>query len=128
MPSTVHSIAAVGASFVLMAAVVMLAEQLIGLVLRQGGRSAGSGPGRAYLAMNLTAATAAALAGGAAAARLAPAAPVAHAMALALLVLVMGIASAALAGGSQPRWYQAVLALVMPAIVIAGGWAAFVWG
>lgn len=120
----VHSIAAVAAGFVLMAAVVMLAELLIGRVLTSRGRPAGGKPGPDYMAMNLAAAVVAALAGGAAVARLAPSAPLAHAVALALLVLVMGIVSAALAGGSQPRWYQAVLAFAMPLVVIAGGWAA----
>jgi hypothetical protein len=46
----------------------------------------------------------------------------AHVAGLAVLVVAMGLVSALMAGRSQPRWYQVVLAFSMPLVALAGGW------
>jgi hypothetical protein len=39
---------------------------------------------------------------------------------LAVLVFVMSVVSAFLAGPEQPHWYQAILSIAMPLAVISG--------
>ncbi len=60
--------------------------------------------------------------GGDVAAWIAPRWPIRHALALAGFVFVMSILSARTLGGRQPRWYQVLLAVLMPLAVIFGGY------
>ena len=83
---------------------------------------AGTPPGP-YLAVNIAYSAIAALAGGYVAAWIAPRRPVKHALLLAAFALVMAIASAVLQGERQPRWYQVLLAVCMPMVIVLGGWA-----
>ena len=86
-----------------------------------------SRPTPAYLIVNLGLSGLAALLGGATAARLAASSPFGHAVALALLVLLLALVTAFTSGGRpdaspQPSWYPLVLALLGPLGVIGGGW------
>jgi hypothetical protein len=121
MGVTLQSIGSVVGGFAAMVAIVMAGEALIATMLRPA-PNASNRPTPNYLVLNLFAATLAALSGGAIAGLIAPSNPMAHVAGLACLVVAMGAASALMAGNSQPRWYQAVLALVMPLVVLAGGW------
>lgn len=76
----------------------------------------------AYLAANLAISLAAAVAGGWLAARLAATAPLAHAAALAGVVLVMSVGSMPAAHPGQPAWYGWAIAVVGAAGALAGGW------
>lgn len=121
MGAALQSIGSVAVGFAAMVAIVMASEALIALVLRAG-QAVDGRPSTAYLTFNLAAGTLAALAGGAVVSLLAPSIPMAHVAGLAGVVVAMGLVSALMAGGAQPRWYQAILALGMPLVVLMGGW------
>jgi hypothetical protein len=121
MGAALQSIGSVAAGFAVMVAIVMAGEILIAVKLRAK-RATADRPSTAYLVLNLAAGTLAALAGGAVVSLLAPSMPMAHVAGLAGVVVAMGLVSALMAGGAQPRWYQAVLALGMPLVVLVGGW------
>jgi hypothetical protein len=74
----------------------------------------------AYLTANLLCSAFAALAGGYLTAVLADNAPLAHGIALAVLMMVMSAFSMRQSAGRQPRWYAMTLMLVMPLIAIGG--------
>jgi hypothetical protein len=58
------------------------------------------------------------------AARLAPNAPMVHALLLGSIIFVLDVIGTVSRWGSEPPWYHvAVLALVMPAAWVGGGWA-----
>ena len=79
----------------------------------------------AYLRVNLLSGFLFAGVGGWIAAHLAPSGPLWHAGALALLVLVLGIATAAQGGAvraGQPQWYAWTLPFVGAAGALLGGW------
>jgi len=76
-----------------------------------------------YLAVNVAYSVVAALTGGYVAAWLAPRRPVKHALLLAVFALVISIVSAVLQGDRQPRWYQVLVAVCMPMVIVLGGWA-----
>jgi hypothetical protein len=58
------------------------------------------------------------------AARLAPNAPMVYALVVGGIILVLDIIGTVSRWGSEPPWYHvAVLALVMPAAWVGGGWA-----
>jgi peptidoglycan/LPS O-acetylase OafA/YrhL len=73
--------------------------------------------------VNIAYSVIAALVGGYVAAWIAPRRPVKHAVLLAVFALVMSIVSAVLQGDRQPRWYQVLLAVCMPMVIVLGGWA-----
>jgi peptidoglycan/LPS O-acetylase OafA/YrhL len=79
-------------------------------------------PAGPFLAVNIAYSVIAALAGGYVAAWIAPQRPVKHAVMLAVFALVMSIVSAVLQGDRQPRWYQVLLAVCMPMVIVLGGW------
>jgi len=79
----------------------------------------------AYLRVNLLSGFLFAGVGGWIAAHLAPSGPLWHAGALALMVLVLGIATAAQGGAvraGQPQWYAWTLPFVGAAGALLGGW------
>lgn len=79
-------------------------------------------PGSVYLAFNLTASVLAAAGGGWVTRRLAARAPSAHVIALAALVLMLGLVTALDgAAAGQPPWYPAVISVLGPIGVLAGG-------
>lgn len=80
-------------------------------------------PGLPYIAFNLGASILAAALGGWVTRRLAPRSPGVHVVALAVFVLVLGIVMALAGGdtGGQPGWYPAVIAVLGPLGVLAGG-------
>jgi peptidoglycan/LPS O-acetylase OafA/YrhL len=80
-------------------------------------------PAGPYLAVNIAYSVVAALVGGYVAAWIAPRRPVKHAVLLAAFALVMSVVSAVLQGDRQPRWYQVLLAVCMPMVIVLGGWA-----
>jgi hypothetical protein len=79
-------------------------------------------PGSSYVYTNLLFSYGAAMIGGYVAAVIGASAPLAHACALAVIVLVLSIVSAVQIGDRQPRWYQVTLALLGPLGVVIGGW------
>lgn len=121
-----RSILAVLGGFASMAVLVMVTTAIAAATLIPGGMQAMMTPGaplpRRYLAANLACSALAAFVGGFVTARLAPEEPFFHGLALALLMVVMGVISARQAGDRQPRWYQVVLGTVMPAVALVGAY------
>ncbi len=118
-----HSVFVVLGSFLAMALVVMVTTAVAARALL-GRRAPGASPvlTPTYLAVNLTCSALAALLGGWLAAHYAASAPQSHVYALALLMVVLSMASIrqSIAAG-QPRWYALVLLVVMPLVVLLGG-------
>lgn len=75
----------------------------------------------AYLTVNLAYSALAAIAGGFVTGRLGAEAPLIHAAVLAGLAFVMSVLSARQYAGTQPRWYQNVLMVGSPLLILAGG-------
>jgi hypothetical protein len=121
VPAIVRSVIAVIAGYAAMAAVVVA---LTVLVKRIAPAWVGSerAPGSSYVYTNLLFSYGAAMIGGYVAAVIGASAPLAHACALAVIVLVLSIVSAVQIGDRQPRWYQVTLALLGPLGVVIGGW------
>ena len=121
-----QSFLAVLGGFATMAVLVIITTAIAAQVLIPGGMQATRSPTAplppAYLAANLAASALAAALGGAVTARIAPGHPIYHALALAALMVVMGVLSARQAGDRQPRWYQLVLLTAMPAVAVAGAY------
>ena len=121
----IHSVLAVLAGFVAMSLIVMIATALaVRFVLRMPLATMRSQvPGRlsaAYLATNVAASGLAALVGGYTTAVLAEHDLVGHGLALAAVMVVMGVVSARQSGAAQPRWYQVLLITLMPALAVGG--------
>ena len=120
-----HSLAAVLAGFAVMTVVVMVGS-FVCIALLPGGlermRAARAGGGMPaptprLFAINIVVSLIAAVVGGRVTLALATRAPTGHLVALALVVLVMGMVSAFTAvSASQPRWYK----LLIPAIGVLG--------
>jgi hypothetical protein len=114
------SLAIIG-GYLAMVAVVGLCTYGLMLVTPSWFPGAGT-PAGPYLAVNIAYSAIAALTGGYVAAWIAPRRPVKHALLLAVFALVMSIVSAVLQGDRQPRWYQVLLAVCMPMVIVLGGW------
>ena len=121
MPGILRSILAVVGGYVTMAIVVMLFTAVVKTLSPSWFASEGA-PVAPYLAVNICYSFIAAFAGGYVVAWIAARFPLQHAVALGGLVLVMSIVSAMQYGNRQPRWYQALLAMLMPLAAILGGW------
>jgi len=76
---------------------------------------------RGYLAANIAYSLAAAFLGGLATATIASRARMKHAYALAAVSVAMSVLSAMTAEEEQPRWFQALRAVVMVAAIVAAG-------
>lgn len=118
-----HSVFVVLGSFLVMALVVVITTALAARTLL--GRGAPGAPPTltpTYLAVNLACSAFAALLGGWIAAHYAVSAPRSHVYALAVLMVVLSLASIrqSVAAG-QPRWYALVLLVVMPLVAVLGG-------
>jgi hypothetical protein len=127
-----RSIGAVLAGFIVMAITIIVGTIALTAVLIPGGIATmrSPQPGGAlptgYLTANLTLSFLAAVLGGYLTVRLAASAPVIHALALGTLLMVMGIVTAAQAGGAgssagQPSWYPWVITTLGVVGVMAGG-------
>ena len=124
MKSWLQSVGAVLAGLVAGTVVVMALTYAAAVVLFQGDLTAPPTP--AYLALNLTYSFGAAGLAGWLAGRLAPRMPLAHASAVAVVMLLMSL----LGGGSGesvsasgvPAWYGPVLTVLMPFGALSGGW------
>lgn len=123
-----RSIFAVLGGFATMVVIVMVTTAVAGATLIPGGMRALAAPGsalpRRYLTANVACSALAALFGGLVTARIAAGRPVAHGVALALLMAAMAVLSARQAGDRQPRWYQILLGTLMPAVAVAGAYLA----
>lgn len=121
-----HSFLAVLGGFAAMAVLVMVTTALAAALMVPGGMRATATPGtplpRTYLVTNLGCSAAAAFLGGALTARIAGHDPLVHGGALAMLMVLMSVASMRQARGLQPRWYQLTLMTVMPVIALLGAW------
>lgn len=118
-----RSVAAVAAGFALLAIGVMIATRIaVSLMLP----APDAGPTTAYLAVNLAYSAGLAVAAGFVTAKAAPYAPRAHALGLAGVLLLLGVAGVvgtAAAGASpsgQPGWYPYVMLVLGPAGAILG--------
>ncbi|MFN2316920.1 MAG: hypothetical protein ABR551_01860 [Gemmatimonadales bacterium] len=112
-----RSVGAVLAGFVAATIVVVLSTALaVALMLPPAGPGMMPEPTGPYLAVNLFCGLLAAIFGGWLAARLARRAPLGHAMAVGTIMLVLGLAAAAMesdgSSGSQPGWYLYALPLL----------------
>ena len=81
----------------------------------------GGQPRAGYIFVNLGHSFAAAMVGGYVTAWLAQGNPLIHALALALIVLLLSALSALQSRGQQPIWYQLTLMALTPVGVIVGG-------
>ena len=120
-----NSVVAVLAGYIVLAVIVMLGTALaVRAILRQlPSALRAPAPGyltTAYLAANLAASALAAVAAGFVTAAIAGHARLSHGLALAGVMVVLSLLSMQQAGASEPRWYQLVLATVMPAIAVGG--------
>lgn len=125
------SVLSVIAGFLTMAIVVMLGTFAAAAALLPGGLAAvrnsqGPPPSQSgtYLLANLAVSFIAAVLGGWVAARLAPGSPKAHVIALAVLVVLMSIATAVTqkaATSNQPGWYPITIAVLGVVGVLVGG-------
>jgi hypothetical protein len=112
-----RSVGAVLAGFVAATIIVLLSTVIaVKLMLPPAGPGVMPEPTGSYLAVNLACGLLAAIAGGWLAARLALRAPLGHAMAVGTILLVLGLAAAAMesdgTSGSQPGWYLYAVALI----------------
>ena len=112
-----RSVGAVLAGFLLATIIVLLSTMIaVALMLPPAGPGMMPEPTGSYLAVNLVCGLLAAIAGGWLAARLARQAPLAHAMAVGTVMLVLGLAAAAMESdgttGRQPGWYLYAVALI----------------
>lgn len=112
-----RSVGAVFAGFVAATIIVLLSTMIaVVLMLPPTGPGMMPEPTGSYLAVNLFSGLLAAVAGGWLAARLARRAPLGHAMAVGTVMLVLGLAAAAMESdgtrGSQPGWYLYALPLI----------------
>lgn len=119
MPQPIRSVLAILIGYVAMAAVVAFFT-MIAAVVNPDLFKPGSALPVSYLAGNIGYSLAAALAGGYACAWFAQKSRVLHGLVLASLVMLAAIMTARQYGDLQPRWYQIVLATVMPLAVIGG--------
>ena len=120
-----RSVLAVVAGFLVMAVIVMIGTAVAArVILRQPLSTIRTGSSEPlpleYLAANLSASAIAALCGGFLTAAIAGRSPLAHGLALAVVIVLMSILSMKQAGASQPRWYQLTLATAMPALALTG--------
>ena len=112
-----RSVGAVLAGFLLATIIVLLSTMIaVALMLPPAGPGMMPEPTGSYLAVNLICGLLAASAGGWLAARLARHAPLGHAMAVGTVMLVLGLAAAAMESdgttGRQPGWYLYAVALI----------------
>lgn len=112
-----RSVGAVLAGFVLATIIVVLTTMIaVALMLPPAGPGMMPEPTGPYLAVNLSCALLAAILGGWLAARLARRAPLGHGMAVGTIMLVLGLAAAAMesdgTSGRQPGWYLYALPLL----------------
>jgi len=121
VPSILRSVLAVLGGFLTMAIVVMMFTGALKMLLPSWFPADGA-PTGSYLIVNVAYSFVAALAGGYVAAKLFAQLPMQHAIALGAFVLVMSIISAMYYKARQPRWYQMLLAVVMPLAVVLGSY------
>lgn len=121
MPGALKSVLAVFSGFLTMVILVMLFTGALRMLAPSWFPVDGA-PTGPYLIANVLYSFLAAVAGGYVAARIASRLPVHHAIALASLVLCMSILSAVYYAARQPRWYQVLLAVMMPPTVVLGGY------
>lgn len=116
------SLGAIGAGFMTMVVLILVSTPL---VVRLMLADSAQPPTPAYLTVNLLTGFAFAGVGGWITAHLAPAAPLWHAVGLATIVLILGVATAAQGGAvraGQPQWYAWTLPFIGAAGALLGGW------
>lgn len=116
--AVVHSFLALLAGFAVMAAIVIAVTAVLQKLVPAWVGPLG-GPRPAYVVTNMGYSFLAAMAGGYITAWIAGA--MAHVLALAIVVLVLGALSALQTRGKQPVWYQLALLAISPLGVVAGG-------
>jgi hypothetical protein len=115
-----HAFLALLAGFLTMAALVGIATVLITKLIPEWVGAPGH-PRAGYIFVNLGYSFAAAMAGGYITAWVAKENPLIHALALALIVLLLAALSALQQRGQQPIWYQLLLVAITPLGVVLGG-------
>jgi hypothetical protein len=108
------------AGFLTMALMVAAATAVLAKYIPEWTGTPGQ-PRAGYIFVNLGYSFAAAIAGGYVTAWIAKDNPLVHALALALIVLLLAAVSAVQQRGQQPIWYQLLLVAVTPAGVVLGG-------
>jgi hypothetical protein len=116
MPRALRSVLAVLAGFVLMVAIVIACTHALRLNAIQ--------PTPGYLKINFACTMLAALAAGWLTARLAGYRPMAHGLALAMTMVLLGMVALMKPTPTQPWSYQFLLAAVPPFAVLLGSWIA----
>jgi hypothetical protein len=115
-----HAFLALLAGFLAMALLVTAATVVITKLVPAWVGAPGH-PRSGYIFVNLGYSFAAAMVGGYVTAWLAKDNPLIHALALALIVLLLAALSAIQQRGMQPIWYQLLLVAITPAGVLLGG-------
>ena len=124
MTPIVRSVLSVVGAFFVVAVLVGLATALTARIML-GSAGPGSQPTPAFLAVNLGYSVLFAILGGYVAATVSDHAPLAHALALSVLMMVLGLTTWGINGGQpapgQPNWYPWVITLVVPPTAVLGG-------
>lgn len=120
MSKTLWSFLAIASGFATMALLISLATVLINRTIPEWTEK-GAKSKRSYLLINLGYTAAAGIAGGYVTTWVARENPLVYALALAVIVLLLGALSALQLRGQQPILYQVLLTALTPVAVIAGG-------
>ena len=115
-----HAFLALLAGFAAMAILIAAATAALTKFVPEWTAAPGQ-PRAGYLFVNLGYSLAAAMFGGSITAWVAQENPLIHALALALIVLLLSALSALQQRGQQPIWFQLLMIVVTPAGVILGG-------
>ena len=107
-------------AFIVMAGTLLAMRLFIGDIPRGKPLALGAPVSARYLIANLIVSGFAALLGGVTTALVAVSHVPAHAGALAAMMVAMSLVSMKQAGHSQPRWYQLLLLVGMPALALLG--------
>ena len=118
MPTRLRSFAAVLAGYIVMALAVIVATLGLMMTLHQ---QTGY-PTSVYVLLNLFFSAAGAIVGGLVTAFIAGKKPLQHGYILAAVIFVMSVISFRTGHALQPRWYQAILGILMPLFAIVGAW------
>ena len=109
------------AGFATMAVILSLAALAARFLLPQHGSAGSRSSSTGGMAWNLASTLIAAIAGGYVTATVASLNPLIHALALALIVLLLGGMSALQTRGESPIWFALLLVALAPCAVILGG-------
>lgn len=121
MKSVFRSVFAVLAGSIAIGITALGSDYVLGLLIPSAFNNQGRMPQSSLLLFMTAYSVVFSVLGGYITARLAAKAPMAHVLALAILQLIGGLASAMQMGGSVPQWFEVlIVTLPLPAILLGG--------